>query len=216
MELAAALAGVTLITANPSFTARELRFVLEQSRAEAVYFVSMVRGTALGPVVETACADLPAIEHRILLTDPDALFAGETAGALRATVPDDIVQIQYTSGTTGFPKGARLHQKGLIQNGYDAVGRWGAVPGDTMLIMMPLFHTAGCALSVLGGLARATTLLLAPGYDPAMLVRVIEHELLALLMGVPTMIVGLIDEAGRSGGDVGSVQRDGRWLGGGA
>jgi fatty-acyl-CoA synthase len=206
MEMAAALAGLTLVTVNPGFRARELRFVLEQSRAEAVYFVPSVRGNPLGPVVARACADLPAVRHRILLTDHPALFEGEAGGALRGSSPDDIVQIQYTSGTTGFPKGALLHQKGLIQNGFDAVYRWGVRAGDSILVIMPLFHTAGCALLVLGGLANGATLLLAPGFDPEMNARVVERERPAFLLGVPTMIVGLIDEAAKSGRELGSLR----------
>jgi fatty-acyl-CoA synthase len=206
MELAAGLAGLTLVTVNPAFNARELRYVLEQSRAEAVYFVPSVRGNPIAPIVEQACADLRAVGHRILMTDHAALFDGETCGTLRRSAPDDIVQIQYTSGTTGFPKGALLHQKGLIQNGFDTVHRWGAEAGDQMLVMMPLFHTAGCALSVLGGLANGATLLLAPGFDPEMIARVIERERPALLLGVPTMIVCLIDEAKKTGRDLTSLR----------
>ena len=206
MELATALAGLTMVTVNPSFAARELRYVLEQSRAEAVYFVPSVRGTALAPIVDAACADLPQVRHRILLTDGAALFSGEETGTLRETEPDDIVQIQYTSGTTGFPKGALLHQKGLIQNGFDTVARWGVEPGDRMLVIMPLFHTAGCALQVLGGLANGVSLLLAPGFDPEPVARVIERERVEYLLGVPTMIVALIDEAERRQRDLTSVR----------
>jgi fatty-acyl-CoA synthase len=206
MEMAAGLAGLTLVTVNPGFSARELLYVLEQSRAEAVYFVPSVRGNPLGPIVAQACADLPAVRHRILLTDHAGLFDGAESGALRATAPDDIVQIQYTSGTTGFPKGALLHQKGLVQNGFDSVNRWGAGPGDQILIIMPLFHTAGCALTVLGGLANGATLLLAPGFDPEMAARVVERERVAFLLGVPTMIVGLIDEAKKAGRDLSAVR----------
>lgn len=199
MEMATAMAGLTLVTVNPGYNARELRYVLEQSRAEAVYFVPAVRGNPLGPIVAQACADLPAVRHRILLTDHPNLFDGEAQGEVRRSVPDDIVQIQYTSGTTGFPKGALLHQKGLIQNGFDTVHRWGVRAGDPILVFMPLFHTAGCALMVLGGLANGATLLLAPGFDPEMNMRVAERERPAFLLGVPTMIVGLIDEATKSG-----------------
>ena len=206
MEMATALAGLTLVTVNPSYAARELRYVLEQSRAEAIYFVPSVRGTALAPIVDAACADLAQVRHRILLTDHPALFAGEEAGRLRKTEPDDIVQIQYTSGTTGFPKGALLHQKGLIQNGFDTVARWGIAPGERILIIMPLFHTAGCALLVLGGLANGATLVLAPGFDPEPIARVIERERIEYLLGVPTMIVALIDEAERRHRDLTSVR----------
>lgn len=207
MELAAGLAGLALVTVNPAFNARELRYVLEQSRAEAIYFVPSVRGNPLGPVVDAACADLGAVEHRILITDHVALFDGEGDGSLRNTDPDDIVQIQYTSGTTGFPKGALLRHKGLIQNGADVIARGGGGPGIQMVIMMPLFHTAGCALLILGGLANGATLLLAPGFDPEMLVRAIERERPDFILGVPTMFVGLIEEAEKSGRDVSSARK---------
>ncbi len=206
MEMATALAGLTLVTINPSFIASEVRYVLEQSRAEAIYYAPSVRGNPLGPVVAAACEGLERITHRILLPDHDALYDGADRGALRPTVPEDIVQIQYTSGTTGFPKGALLHQKGLIQNGYDTLGRGGVEAGHTLLAFMPLFHTAGCAVTVLGGLSHGATLLLAHGFDPAMLVVATERERPEFILGVPTMIVAMVEEVRRSGRDVGSVR----------
>lgn len=206
LEMAAAFAGLILVTVNPSYGARELRYVLEQSRAEAVYFVPEVRGNARGPIVEEACAGLLRVRHRILLTDHAALFDGEERGAVRSTGPDDIAQIQYTSGTTGFPKGALLKQSGLIQNGRDSVGRWGVAAGEQVIVMMPLFHTAGCGILVLGGLANGATLLLARGFDRKVLVRVIARERPEYVLGVPTMIVDLIEEAESTGLDVSSVK----------
>jgi fatty-acyl-CoA synthase len=206
LELAAPLAGLTLTTVNPSFLVRELRYVLQQSRSEAVYFVKSARDTALAPIIKQACAELPTIKRSILVTDHKSLFDGEDRGDLRETIPDDVVQIQYTSGTTGFPKGALLPQKGLIQSGFDMVSRWGVRPGDSILNIMPLFHTAGCVLNVLGGLAHGASILLAPGYDPDMLTGVIERERPDFFMGVPTMVVGLIDAAEKSGRDVRSIR----------
>jgi fatty-acyl-CoA synthase len=202
LELASPLAGLTLTTVNPSFLARELKYVLEQSKSEAVYFVKSARGTMLAPIIKQACAELPTIKQTILITDHEALFDGADRGDLRETIPDDVVQIQYTSGTTGFPKVALLHQKGLIQSGFDMVSRWGVRPGDTILNMMPLFHTTGCVLNVLGGLAHRASILLAPAYDPDVLTGVIERERPDFFMGVPTMVVGLIDAAEKSGRDV--------------
>jgi acyl-CoA synthetase (AMP-forming)/AMP-acid ligase II len=206
MEMASALAGLTLVTVNPAFNARELHYVLEQSHAEAIYFVPIVRGHALGPIVDEACADLPRIQYRIMLTDHDALFDGHEVGNLRDTVPEDIVQIQYTSGTTGFPKGALLHQKGLLQNGSDIFHRWNAEAGESVILVVPLFHTAGCAIVVCGALTTGVSIILAPGYDPQLIVRAIERERPQLAGGVPTMLFGMIEEAERSGCDVTSVK----------
>jgi len=207
LELGCALAGVTLVTVNPAYQKRELKYVLEQSRSEAVYCVEEFRGSPLKAIAEDACAELPAIRHRILLTDHVALFDGEDRGALPAVAPGDVTQIQYTSGTTGFPKGALLHHHGLVQNARDVMARLGLGPGDVFMHNMPLFHTTGCAICVLGIIDAGATMLLAPMFDPAMIVKVIERERPGFLLGVPTMLVALVDEAVRSGRDVSSFRR---------
>ena len=163
LELASAMAGLTLVTVNPAFQARELKYVLEQSRSEALYYVSEFRGNPMAKIADEACAGVPAIRHRILLTDHVALYGGASSGRLPEAAPHDVCQIQYTSGTTGFPKGALLHHWGLLKNGLDSMTRAGCRPGDSFIHHMPLFHTTGCAILVLGGLNLGATLLLAPG-----------------------------------------------------
>jgi len=207
LELASAMAGVILVTVNPAYQKRELKYVLEQSRSEAIYYVASFRGNPMQDIADAVCDDIPAIRHRILLTDQAALFDGELTGTLRSPKPGDTVQIQYTSGTTGFPKGALLHHHGLVRNGVDAMDRAGAGPGTVFVHHMPLFHTTGCAILVLGGLGLGATMLLAPMFDPAMVVEVMERERSEFILGVPTMLVALIDEVRKSGRDVSSVKR---------
>ena len=206
MELATAYAGLVLVTVNPSYGARELKYVLEQSKAEAIYFVESVRGHALRPIVEAACADIPAVKHQILLTDHAALFAGHETGEVRPGGPETDVQIQYTSGTTGFPKGALLHQKGLIQNGHDILARLKVGTGDRFVQHMPLFHTAGCAIQVLGGFSRGAEMMLMSVFDPHAAIEVIAREKANMIFGVPTMLVALIEIAEKSGKDFSSVR----------
>ncbi len=206
LELGAALAGLTLVTVNPSYQARELKFVLEQSRAEALYYVAAVRGNALAEIAERVCAEIPSIRHRILLTDSDALYEGAERGELPDVSPRDAVQIQYTSGTTGFPKGALLHHEGLVQNSLDSVTRGGLGRGDRFIHYMPLFHTTGCAILTLGALNVGASMFLAPVFDPALAVRLIERERATFLLGVPTMIVAMIEEAVKTGRDVSSLK----------
>jgi fatty-acyl-CoA synthase len=207
LELACALAGVVLVTVNPSYQRRELKYVLEQSRSEAIYYVASFRGSPMQEVADAVCDELPAVKHRILLTDHAAMFDGEERGPRREPKPYDPVQIQYTSGTTGFPKGALLHHNGLIRNGIDVMTRAGAAPGATLVHNMPLFHCSGCAILVAGGLGIGITMYLAPMFDPAMIVKVIERERTDLVFGVPTMLVALIDEVQKSGRDVSSTKR---------
>ncbi|HEU5286332.1 MAG TPA: AMP-binding protein, partial [Sphingomicrobium sp.] len=206
LEFGSAMAGLILVTVNPSYQKRELKYVLEQSRSEGIYYVEEFRGTAMKAIADEVCAEIPAIGHRILLTDHAALFDGADRGALPQVSPDDVTQIQYTSGTTGFPKGALLHHHGLVQNARDIMARCGLRAGDTFLHIVPLFHTTGCAINVLGIIGAGATILLAPMFDPAMLVRAIERERPTFLLAVPTMLVGLVDEAVRSGADVSSFR----------
>lgn len=207
MELACALADLVLVTVNPAYQKRELHYVLEQSRSEALYYVDDFRGNPMGEIAHAVCDDIPAIRHRILLTDHAALFEGAEQGQLRAPAPSHPVQIQYTSGTTGFPKGALLHHNGLVRNGIDTMSRAGVGPGDCFVHNMPLFHTTGCAILVLGGLGVGATMLLAPMFDPDMIAGVIEREQTGFVLGVPTMLVALIEAVQKNGTDVSSVQR---------
>lgn len=207
LELGSAMAGMVLVTVNPSYQKRELKYVLEQSRAEAVYYVESMRGNPIREIADAACAELPAIKHRILLSDHNALFEGHEKGALPEVTPADVCQIQYTSGTTGFPKGALLHHHGLVQNGADVVARLDVRESDIFVHHMPLFHTTGCAILALGGLGVGATMLMAPLFDPAMVVRVMARERPRFLLGVPTMIVAMIEEIEKSGADVSSIER---------
>ncbi|MFN3213377.1 MAG: class I adenylate-forming enzyme family protein [Henriciella sp.] len=206
LELACGLAGVILVTVNPAYQKRELKYVLEQSRSEAIYYVADFRGNPMQEIADSVCDEIPAITHRILLTDHDALYAGADQGELRDPKPSDAVQIQYTSGTTGFPKGALLHHNGLVRNGVDTLTRGNLQPGDVFVHHMPLFHTTGCAILVLGGFGRQATMLLAPMFDPATVVRVIEREKARFILGVPTMLVALIHEVRQSGADMSSIE----------
>ncbi|MHA7819355.1 MAG: class I adenylate-forming enzyme family protein [Erythrobacter sp.] len=206
VQYGAALAGLVLVTVNPSFTAREVRYVLEQSGAGAVYYQPLVRTSALRPVVDEAAAGLPASDFIIDIEDHGELFAGEHDGELRETTPDDIVMIQYTSGTTGFPKGVLLHQHGLTQSNKDVFVRWRLEPGQTVTCPFPLFHTAGSAVCVLGTMAHGACLLLVTVFDPVAVAKAIEREKPEVLGGVPTMIFAIIEAARATGTDIACVK----------
>ena len=118
--------------------------------------------------------------------------------------PRDAAQIQYTSGTTG-PKGAVLHHRGIVNNARLAYERIGAQPGLVQLSPMPLFHTAGCAMSVLGSIACEGTLILPPYFDPGLILELVETHRPACVLGVPTMLIGLLDHPRFATSDVSSV-----------
>lgn len=194
LEYGAALAGLTLVTINPAYLAAELTYVLGQSRAVGLVLAPAYRGRSMLDVAEQVRPDLPLLREAIPLTEWSAFFAsGEPARVLPNVAPDDIAQIQYTSGTTGFPKGALLHHRGLVNNANLCARRLGAVPGDVWLNPMPLFHTAGCVLLTLGPTMTGGAHVLPPGFDPALIFALFEEERVTISGGVPTMLIAFLE-----------------------
>ena len=117
MEFGAALAGLTLVTVNPAYLSAELAFVLKQSRACGIVVQDSYRNRDLVATVNEVRDTLPSLREVIPLSSWGALAeTGRTSAQLPPVRPDDIAQIQYTSGTTGTPKGARLTHRNLASN----------------------------------------------------------------------------------------------------
>ena len=150
LEFGAALGGMVLVTANPSFQPDEIAYVLKQSRSAAVFLLSEFRGNPMLKHLQSVQADCPELREVILIDEWDAFMAtGQNGGIeLPEIQPGDACMIQYTSGTTGFPKGALLRHRGLANNGAHIVNRMGVAEGSTWLTTMPLFHTGGCVACV--------------------------------------------------------------------
>jgi fatty-acyl-CoA synthase len=194
LEFGAALAGLTLVTVNPAFVAQELTYVLRQSRAVGLFLAADYRGQSLLAVVDQVRPELPLLREMVGLTEWLALVAEVSSAPVLPTVtPDDVVQIQYTSGTTGFPKGALLHHRGVVNNARFFAQRLGAKPGDVWVNPMPLFHTGGCVVLTLGPLQTGGRQVLLPGFDPALMLALIEAERATIAFGVPTMLLALLE-----------------------
>ncbi len=206
LEYAAALAGLTLVTANPAYQERELRFVLDQSQSAALFLVKEHRGNPMASI-GAAAARLPCVRAVIDLEDHEVLFAGcDEIRALPVVSPRDLAQIQYTSGTTGLPKGVLLHHHGLTNNARLYSVRAGLEQGITALNFMPLFHTAGCGMMALGAAQFGGKMILARLFDPSQMLDIIESEQVVYLIGVPTMLIGLLEEQARRQRDVSSIR----------
>jgi fatty acid CoA ligase FadD9 len=207
LQMAAGLAGITLVTVNPALRAEELSYVLRQSRSDGIFFVPDYRGTAMAQMLDAIHAELPTLRERISFTEWEAFCAsGSPTEPLPEVDPGAPAQIQYTSGTTGRPKGAVLHHRGVVNNARLYMDRFGAQPGMVLLSAMPLFHAAGCILSVLGPIACAGTLVLPPFFDPALLLELIETERPAGFLAVPTMLIACLDHPRAAQTDLSSVR----------
>ena len=207
VEYAAALAGLTLVTANPAYRARELKFVLEQSRSVGLFTVREFRGNPMAEVAAEVAGELPQLRELIDLEDHAALYVqhGPTK-ALPQVAPGDPVQVQYTSGTTGFPKGALLHHRGLTNNARLTLARAGARRGDVILNHMPMFHTSGCATLTLGCAQVFGRMIIARLFEPGRMLDLIEAERVTLMLGVPTMLIAMLEAQDARRRDLRSVR----------
>jgi fatty-acyl-CoA synthase len=194
MEFGAALAGLTLVTVNPALRAREVAHVLGQSRAAGVVLAPVYRGADLPETLAQVRGQLPELREVISLADWDIFTgSGSPTQRLPEVHPEDEAQIQYTSGTTGLPKGAVLRHRGITNNARFCAELLQAGPGEVWVNPMPLFHTAGCVLVTLGAVQGLFTQVLPPGFDPGLMLHLIESEHGTLFIGVPTMLLAQLD-----------------------
>ncbi|MFV0278939.1 MAG: AMP-binding protein, partial [Parahaliea sp.] len=120
--------------------------------------------------------------------------------------PRDPVKSQYTSGTTGFPKGALLQHRSLINVALFSIKLQSLKPGGVLVSPMPLFHTAGCGLAVLSAVGNHSTLVLMETFDPGLMLELIETYRAKNLTGVPTMLVAVLEHRDFERRDLSSIE----------
>jgi fatty-acyl-CoA synthase len=206
-EFGAALAGLILVTVNPAYRPGELSYVLEQSGSAGILLLEEFRGNPMAQALQTVRAQLPGLRESIFFHEFDAFLAsGSPTEALPRVVADDPVQIQYTSGTTGFPKGALLHHRGLTNNARMTLGQFDFAPGEAYVNPFPLFHTAGCGLGALGCVSHQLAHVPVLAFEPGLMLDLIEAERATALSGVPTVLIALTEDPGFDTRDLSSVR----------
>ena len=197
LQHGAALAGLVLVTVNPAYLAQEVRHVLSASGAAGIFHAAGHRGVDMRGIVQRLRepeAGLPDLREAFCLDNWAAFVAtADPAMPLPAVSPEDVVQIQFTSGTTGQPKGARLHHRGVVNASRFAARRATFPDGGVWATAMPLFHVGGCAGSELGAMTSRGTFVLQPAFDADDMLRIIEEEKVNHLHAVPTMVVRLLE-----------------------
>jgi fatty-acyl-CoA synthase len=207
LELGAGLAGLVLVTVNPAYRAKELEYVLGQSRSIGVFHTRHFRGNPLEQWVEEARQGLPQLRHAFVIEDWEEFLDSATAGIeLPEVMPAHPAQIQYTSGTTGNPKGALLNHRGLTNNSRYFAQRIRLQEGEVYGHAMPFFHTAGCVMATLGTIQACATHAFLPTFDPARLLELIEKERGAAMLGVPTMMIAMMEHPEFSRRDLSSLR----------
>ncbi|MBW3505205.1 AMP-binding protein [Pseudomonas sp. NKUCC02_KPG] len=234
-QFASAKIGVILVNINPAYRLSELEYVLKQSACQWLVcagafktsnyhamlqeLIPELAGQSVGSL-ECACfADLRGVIS--LAPEPPAGFlpwsrlaelGGEvTADQLHARQDslhfDQPVNIQYTSGTTGFPKGATLSHHNILNNGYMVGESLGLTANDRLVIPVPQYHCFGMVMGNLGCVTHGTTMIY-PGeaFDPGLTLQAVTDERATALYGVPTMFIAMLDHPQRAGSDLSSLR----------
>ncbi|MFM7598961.1 MAG: AMP-binding protein [Actinomycetota bacterium] len=215
-QFGSAMIGAILVTINPAYRTHELEYVLNQSGISVLVSAPSFKTSdyrAMVLEVRPNCADLREV---VFLDDPawgalmDAGRAGDRAAlADRESVlqPDDAINIQYTSGTTGFPKGATLTHRNILNNGFMVGEMIAYTEQDRVCIPVPFYHCFGMVMGNLACVSHGSTMVIpAQGFDPGLTLKAVEAERCTSLYGVPTMFIAMLNHERADGYDVSSLR----------
>ncbi|MBY8821761.1 class I adenylate-forming enzyme family protein [Sphingomonas colocasiae] len=203
LEYAIAKAGLVLVALNPLYKLNELSFALRDSDAAGIFHADLIGGTEAAGIVEAARRDAPGLRHVHRFSSIwSALLpnAPETPPFVD-TSPDDLFMIQYTSGTTGVPKAVRLSHDAITTTARNAYRIWGLGEDSRVCPGFPLFHVGGSGNSIPGAMLVGATTLPLHIFKPAVTLDILERERCTAFIGVPTMLIAMLDDpsiAGRS------------------
>lgn len=199
VQYATARIGAIMVNINPAYRVHELAFVLDQAGIEVLVASTAFKSSDYRAMVEQVRGGCRSLTEVVYIGDPtwDALVeagahvpVGQLAERGAELSCDDPVNIQYTSGTTGFPKGATLSHHNILNNGYFVGEQVGYSEQDRVCLPVPFYHCFGMVMGNLGATSHGACIVIpAPGFDPAATLRAVEQERCTSLYGVPTMFI---------------------------
>ena len=217
VQLATAQIGAVLVNINPAYRANELKYVLNQADITTIFLTDQVKTTDYFAILEELCPDRPTSSEEwhvsacpklrrviSIKNDPRPGYLTWTDFVQQASCireeqlsereaqvrPDDVVNIQYTSGTTGFPKGAMLTHRNLLLNAYYVGDRQDMSEEDRVCIAVPYYHCFGCVMGNLMSIIYGACMVIpAELFDPLAVLQAVHAERCTAVYGVPTMFI---------------------------
>ncbi|WP_142827351.1 AMP-binding protein [Planococcus soli] len=209
--------GGVLVTVNTSYQSSELEYLLEQSDATTLILGEEFKGTSYIEILNTVCPELatadkgkiiskklPHLKRVIVMSNNNypGIYSWNEFEAFASGVsdeqfeerfhsmdPDDVINIQYTSGTTGFPKGVMLTHLNVVNNGKLIGDTMNLTEKDRLCIPVPFFHCFGCVLGTMAAVTHSTTMVIAEQFEPKRVLQMVQDEKCTGLHGVPTMFI---------------------------
>jgi fatty-acyl-CoA synthase len=218
LQFALAKIGAILVTVNTSLRAAEIEYLLRQNETSTLITIQGFRGVdylqelrQIGAINDESRRRqrFPHLERVIFIgaecpgdltsyarvrAGGEAVADAELDAAERAVALDDVINMQYTSGTTGFPKGVMLTSRNIVNNGFWLGEGLGFTPADRLCLCVPLFHCFGCVIGVLGAYTHGACLCPIESFDARQVLETVERERCTALYGVPTMFLAELED----------------------
>ncbi|MEE2032329.1 AMP-binding protein [Rhodococcus chondri] len=219
VQYATAKIGAIMVNINPAYRSHELQYVLEQAGVRMLVSAAEFKTSNYAAMIELVRGNCPELEDVVLLGSSrwdEIAAAGRAAlAADRAPLdaaaanlsPDDAINIQYTSGTTGFPKGATLSHHNVLNNGFFVGELVHYTEEDKVCLPVPLYHCFGMTMGNLACTSHGATIVLpGPAFDPAATLAAVAEERCTSLYGVPTMFIAELADPGFDDYDLTSLR----------
>ncbi|MGW4731194.1 AMP-binding protein [Streptomyces shenzhenensis] len=216
VQYATARIGAVLVNINPACRTHEVAYVLRQSGVSLLFASLRHRTSDYRAMVEEVRGDCPELRGAVYIGDPGwAAFTGRAGAGQRAELAaraaelscDDPINIQYTSGTTGFPKGATLSHHNILNNGYFVGESIAYSEQDRICIPVPFYHCFGMVMGNLAATSHGACMVIpAPSFDPAATLAAVQDERCTSLYGVPTMFIAELNLPGFADYDLSTLR----------
>ncbi len=221
-QFATAKIGAVLVNINPAYRTHELEYVLKESRARVLLLIEAFKSSNYLDMFYEVCPEAKTCQagaidswrfphlksvvfigrekHPGMFTRRSFAELGDEMDDATLTAReaefdiDDIINIQYTSGTTGFPKGVMLTHNNILNNAYFIGEVMGLTPADRVCVPVPFYHCFGMVISNLGAITHGSTIIIpSPAFDPMLTLKAVQDERCTVLHGVPTMFIAELD-----------------------
>jgi fatty-acyl-CoA synthase len=214
VQYATAKVGAILVNVNPAYRTHELEYVLRQSGVRLLFSASAFKTSDYAAMIDEVSGSVDALERTVFVDRPEwgEFCAGEPdrdaiAERMAGLSFDDPINIQYTSGTTGFPKGATLSHHNILNNGFFVTELVNLTERDVTCLPVPFYHCFGMVMGNLGTLAHGGCVVIpAAAFDPRATLEAVAAEGVTSLYGVPTMFIAMLGHEDFDSFDLGSLR----------